>query len=242
MSISKTVDRSEVSLGDVVTYTITVTNQSTTLTTTTNVVDQLPAGFVYQGGTGTLGGAATEPVVAGQEDLTWENVTLAPGASAVVTLKVRIGGSVQPGVHDNHARAINGAGLAVSADALASVRVGAEPVFSCSTVIGRVFEANQDGYFNDEPPESNAAITDQTYHADKYGGAPEVVDVGEKGIPGVRLIAPDGFSVTTNSHGRFSVPCAALPADIGSNFMLKLDTRTLPTGYRLTTEFRVSCG
>jgi len=33
------------------------------------------------------------------------------------------------------------------------------------------------------------------------------------------------------------VPCASIPdADIGSNFILKLDTRTLPTGYRITTE------
>jgi hypothetical protein len=35
---------------------------------------------------------------------------------------------------------------------------------------------------------------------------------------------------------RISIPCAALPAAIGSNFMLKLDERTLPSGYRLTTE------
>lgn len=59
---------------------------------------------------------------------------------------------------------------------------------------------------------------------------------GEKGLPGVRLISPNGLAITTDQYGRFSVPCAALPADIGSNFMLKLDTRTLPSGYRLTTE------
>ena len=32
------------------------------------------------------------------------------------------------------------------------------------------------------------------------------------------------------------MPCAILPADRGSNFILKLDTRSLPTGYRVTTE------
>ena len=46
-----------------------------------------------------------------------------------------------------------------------------------------------------------------------------------------------GVLITTDENGRFNVPCAELPdADIGSNFVLKLDTRTLPTGYRLTTE------
>jgi hypothetical protein len=43
--------------------------------------------------------------------------------------------------------------------------------------------------------------------------------------------------VTTDQHGRFHVPCADLPdQDIGSNFTLKLDTRTLPVGYRVTTD------
>ena len=33
------------------------------------------------------------------------------------------------------------------------------------------------------------------------------------------------------------MPCAAIPdARIGSNFILKLDTRTLPSGYRVTSE------
>jgi hypothetical protein len=60
--------------------------------------------------------------------------------------------------------------------------------------------------------------------------------MGEPGIPGVRLVTPNGTAVTTDDHGRFSLPCAALPRDIGSNFMLRLDERTLPTGYRLTSE------
>ncbi|MCU0826024.1 MAG: hypothetical protein MUE52_01110 [Tabrizicola sp.] len=235
LNLTKTADRSLVNLGDVVTYTITITNDSTTLTTTTNIVDVLPRGFIYQAGTAVLNGVPTEPVVSGRT-LTWPNVTLAPGASAEVVFDVLIGGSVRPGTHDNIARAVSPVtGSAVSPDAVATVRVGAEPVFSCSTVIGRVFDdPNQDGYFNDEPPVDRAAITDQTYDGGKYAGAPDVS--GEQGLPGVRLITPDGLAITTDQYGRFSVPCAALPADIGSNFMLKLDTRTLPSGYRLTTE------
>ena len=41
---------------------------------------------------------------------------------------------------------------------------------------------------------------------------------------------------TTDEFGRFHVPCAELPRQTGSNFTMKLDTRTLPTGYRMTTE------
>jgi len=44
-------------------------------------------------------------------------------------------------------------------------------------------------------------------------------------------------TVTTDSDGRFHVACADVPqADHGSNFVMKVDTRTLPTGYRITTE------
>ena len=46
----------------------------------------------------------------------------------------------------------------------------------------------------------------------------------------------NGLLITTDEFGRFHVPCASLPVDIGSNFTLKLDPRTLPAGYALTTE------
>ena len=43
--------------------------------------------------------------------------------------------------------------------------------------------------------------------------------------------------MTTDVEGRFHVACAAIPqADRGSNFIMKLDERTLPSGFRVTTE------
>jgi hypothetical protein len=43
--------------------------------------------------------------------------------------------------------------------------------------------------------------------------------------------------VTSDDHGRFHITCAVAPdEDRGSNFILKVDDRTLPTGYRITTE------
>jgi len=46
-----------------------------------------------------------------------------------------------------------------------------------------------------------------------------------------------GLLVTTDHHGRYHITCAAIPnGQIGSNFILKLDERTLPTGYHLTSE------
>lgn len=62
-------------------------------------------------------------------------------------------------------------------------------------------------------------------------------DEGEPGIAGARLATVRGTLITTDAFGRFSVPCADLPdGNIGSNFVLKLDERTLPAGFSMTTD------
>ena len=53
----------------------------------------------------------------------------------------------------------------------------------------------------------------------------------------MRLATPNGLLIVTDKFGRYSIACGAIPdAKIGSNFLLKLDTATLPTGYRVTSE------
>ncbi|MFC6488536.1 hypothetical protein [Nitratireductor sp. GCM10026969] len=62
-------------------------------------------------------------------------------------------------------------------------------------------------------------------------------DPGEPGLPGVRLATVSGLLVETDAKGRFHIACPQAPGGpFGSAFVLKLDTRTLPTGYRVTTE------
>jgi hypothetical protein len=50
------------------------------------------------------------------------------------------------------------------------------------------------------------------------------------------LATVNGLLITTDEFGRFHVPCAALPKEGGSNFILKVDPRSLPLGYQMTTE------
>jgi hypothetical protein len=51
------------------------------------------------------------------------------------------------------------------------------------------------------------------------------------------VVTVRGLIATSDKDGRFHITCAAVPdEDHGSNFILKLDERTLPTGFRLTTE------
>lgn len=60
---------------------------------------------------------------------------------------------------------------------------------------------------------------------------------GEAGLAGVRLATLSGLLVRTDAAGRFHIACPDTPGgSFGAAFVLKLDTRTLPSGYRLTTE------
>ena len=54
---------------------------------------------------------------------------------------------------------------------------------------------------------------------------------------GARVVTARGLIVATDNNGRFHITCAVVPdEDRGSNFILKLDERSLPSGYRPTTE------
>lgn len=101
--------------------------------------------------------------------------------------------------------------LAVSLTAgAANAANGFESVFDCGDVIGKVFDdQNRNGY----------------------------QDAGEVGLPGVRLASVQGLQSVTDKFGRYHITCADLPrTGIGSIFLMKLDPRTLPAGYRISTE------
>ena len=120
--------------------------------------------------------------------------------------------------------------------ATAVVALTPEAVFDCSDVIGKVFDdINHNGYQDVLP--GSAEISDPNIVYTKAGRVAAADEqLGERGLPNVRLTTPTGTIITTDEHGRFSVPCAELAGHFGTNFSLKVDTRSLPTGYRMTTE------
>lgn len=208
--MTKTSPMVNVSRGDLVPYTVTATNTLAATLPAVNVRDQIPPGFKYRVGSASVNGVAIEPVVSGRL-LTWPNQNFTAGEKKVYRLILTVGAGVGDGEYVNQAWSNSNVGnFILSNIATATVRVVPDPTFDCPDIIGKVFDdQNGNGYQDD----------------------------GEPGIAGVRIVTARGLLVTTDAEGRFHVPCPAIPnADRGSNFVMKLDTRTLPSGYRVTTE------
>jgi uncharacterized repeat protein (TIGR01451 family) len=199
-----------VSRGDLVPYTIEATNTLAAGFPNVDLEDLIPPGFKYRTGSATLNGVPTEPTVAGRT-LRWPNLTFAPAEKKTIKLLLVVGSGVSDGNYTNQAWAMNNiVASRISNIGLATVRIIPDPTFDCSDIIGKVFDdANANGY----------------------------QDEGEAGIPNVRIVTAKGWLITTDAEGRFHVACAAIPReDRGANFIMKLDERTLPSGFRVTTE------
>ncbi len=237
LTVSKTTPLVEVTRGQLVPYTITVTNVLSGVVQGVALVDGFPAGFRYIAGSARLDGTPAEPTLSGFQ-LTWSNLSFAAGAHHTVVLLLAVGAGVGEGQFVNRAQAftevsgpaVNRAqataavrrtapnraqapaaviGSPVSAEANATLVVVPDTTFDCTDVIGKVFD-------------------------DRNGSGQQ--DPGEPGIPGVRVVTTRGLAAVTDEFGRFHISCAITPLEgRGSNFALKLDDRTLPSGYRLTT-------
>lgn len=58
-------------------------------------------------------------------------------------------------------------------------------------------------------------------------------DSGEAGVGGVKLVSAQGEIITTDAEGRYSLP---ILNQIRGNYILKLDLKSLPKNYKITTE------
>lgn len=209
ISLTKQVGLRYIRIGEKAPYTITATNNAVAKVSGLTITDVTPSGFRFVEGSATVDDVAVTPVVNGR-NIVFENLTLSGGAKIVIRLQLTALSSAGPGKHVNTATATDKDGIKVAQDAKATIEILAEPVFDCGEVIGKVFDdKNRNGY----------------------------QDKGEPGLPGVRVATVNGVLVTTDAEGRFHVACADMPDQrIGSNFIMKLDTRTLPSGYSVTTE------
>jgi uncharacterized repeat protein (TIGR01451 family)/fimbrial isopeptide formation D2 family protein len=209
VAVTKTTPMLNVTRGQLVPYVITVSNSFGADLRDVVVVDRFPTGFRYIEGSARFDGVENEPVISGNE-LVWSDILLTTDGTHEIKLLLAVGAGVTEGEFVNRAQAMNEiTGSVMSAEATATVRIVPDPTFDCTDVSGKVFnDFNRNGY----------------------------QDGDEIGLPGVRLVTARGLAATTDSQGRYHITCAIVPNESrGSNFVLKLDDRTLPSGYRAST-------
>jgi uncharacterized repeat protein (TIGR01451 family)/fimbrial isopeptide formation D2 family protein len=210
VAISKTTPLRNVTVGQLVPYVITVSNLASLQLTGVSVVDRMPPGFTYVKRSALLDGVPTEPTVTGRV-LNWNNLTIATNQVRTLKLLLAVGAGVTQGQYVNRAQAVNNpSGTALSGEATATVVVAPDPTFDCTDVFGKVFnDLNRNG----------------------------VQDEGEPGLAGVRVVTPQGLVAKTDQFGRYHITCAIVPDETrGSNFVLKVDDRSLPSGFRMSTD------
>ncbi len=209
VTMSKTTPMVNVTRGQMVPYTLTVRSSWPIDMTGVDVIDRYPVGFRYIEGSARLDGEPIEPQIVDGE-LVWADLTLIAESEHTIELLLAPGAGVVDGEYVNRAQAeLALTSEALSQEATATVRLVPDPTFDCTDVTGKVFnDSNRNG----------------------------LQDAEEGGIQGARLVTPTGLAALTDQHGRFHITCAVVPHEgRGSNFMLKLDDRTLPSGFRAST-------
>jgi uncharacterized repeat protein (TIGR01451 family)/fimbrial isopeptide formation D2 family protein len=208
--LTKTAGKKTAAIGDIVPYTIQLANTVSAVITPLTLQDQLPSGFKYVKGSARINGTAVEPT--GDTILSWTNMTLSAKGKMTVTYAAIIGTHVVEGnTYKNSATAYHGiTGTALSNTGQAIVKVVAEPLFTNSLIIGKVFN-------------------------DKNGNG--VQDEGEEGIAGARIITTTGQIITTDKFGRYHLDGIRVPNfSRGQNWVFKVDPRSIPAGMVFTTE------
>jgi uncharacterized repeat protein (TIGR01451 family) len=217
LDLTKTANKKEAVVGDVVTYLVEIRNTTDEDVTLVKVYDQIPPNFKYIKGSARLNGdKMANP--RGNRPLVFDIGTVPArvdsngngradqGEQGYMTLSYQlvIGSGATPGEYKNTvvARDVCDNCLISNSDR-AEVTVTLDPLFDLGTIIGKVFlDRNSDGW----------------------------QDKGEEGVPGAMVVLDDGTYVLTDEHGRYHFP-AVKPG----HRLLKINLNHLPLGAKATT-------
>ncbi|UBV42788.1 DUF11 domain-containing protein [Deinococcus taeanensis] len=199
--IEKTVSAAEANYGDKLTYTLRITNQSTTTAITGAVVTDTPApGLEYLNGTSTLNGQPlSDPSVSGGV-LRWTAGELKPGQTATITYQTRVtpeAGSQIVNTVEVTGTGAGGARAVASNRATATTKLNPLKFAPLADIVGTVFvDRNRNGLFD------------------------PLLDLP---VPRARLLLAGGREALTDARGRYAFPNVGLGTQA-----LRLDPNTTP--------------
>jgi len=205
ITITKTADKTDVSAGDRVVFTLTYQNTGNISVGATSVIDTLPNGLAYAPGTSLVDGKHVEPVVNGRT-LTWTFPSLDANAHTIVYATVVIPGVVANTILTNTV-------LLKALPSNSNIPVTAKGQTQLTVVNGALTE--------------ELIITGRVYGDVSHSGH---FRKGDTGVAGVRIYLEDGTSVVTDANGRYSFPSVK-----PGMHALRLDPTTLPKTYTVFT-------
>ena len=194
--VKKTATHTSAELGDFEEYTVTVANRGSTTSSDVAMQDTLPRGFIYVPGTTRVNGVKVNDPVGGKGPyLTLGLGNLDANKEVKVQYRVQIGPNALNGDGINRVRARDASGVE-SNEASAKIEVTPGALMADAFVVGKVFmDCNRNG----------------------------MQDVGERGVPGIRLFMEDGSYVVTDREGKYDFYGVSAKTHV-----LKLDRSTLP--------------
>lgn len=177
ITLTKTANKKKVSVGDVVTYTVTAVNTSTSNLADMVIADNIPAGFKYIKGRTILDGMpVADPTGVRTRWLNFDIDSIASGVTRTLKYQLVVGSGVSFGNYQNVALASTSTSFELSNRATATVEVVPDPLFDQSTIIGKVFnDRNENG----------------------------IQDEGEEPVPNVRIVTAEGTVITTGRDGMY---------------------------------------
>ena len=219
--LTKASVKDTVMVGDLAPYTVRVENLTQYPLLGLELVDTQAPGFALADGSLRLTRAGEDGLLGTEDDQTkalgfmggrpisLESFNLLPRETVMISYVMRVGAGVERGLLQNVVVPLL-ADQMVGNRAQASIEVVADPLFDLTAFIGKVFaDQNENGTQDDD----------------------------EIGLPGVRIATVGGEWITTDRHGRFSLPGIDPGKNSrGRNAILKVDPASLPTGSRFTTE------
>ncbi|MBO6225164.1 MAG: DUF11 domain-containing protein, partial [Psychrobacter sp.] len=219
--VTKESDVKSAELGDYVSYTINVTNSSTSTAFDVQLKDALPRGFDYVNGSVRVGQSAeinkaqtTEFKTDGKyQVLSLGNMP--SGESKKITYRVLVGAASLGGDGINRATAVanNGQGQSVaSREAQWKIEVERGTINTDGIIVGKVYhDINRDGIQQKED--------------------------GELGVAGVRIYMENGNFVVTDPEGKYNFYGVSAKTHV-----LKVDRTTLPNATEMVTQSNRNAG
>ena len=209
LQLTKTAGSRTANIGELVSYQVAIENTGANDLVGLTLVDTPPAGFRFVEGSQTINIEGLTLTATGDRPFTIGGINLAAGETAIVGYFLRVGAGITRGEYVNTVGAELG-GASIGNTATASVEIVSDPDFEETTIIGKVFDDQNENGWQDE---------------------------GELGIPGIRLATVTGLLIETDSEGRYHIAGVDVERfERGRNFLLKLDAATLPDGAVVVTE------